>query len=81
MGTDEKGVQHFGPKDLTGRDYVEDLGVDERMMMMMMMMVIHLSETGCGGVDCIRLAQDRDQWRALVNAAVNLLVPQKMGNL
>jgi hypothetical protein len=34
-----------------------------------------LLEIGCGGVDWIGLAQDRDKWRALVNAAMNLLVP------
>jgi hypothetical protein len=26
------------------------------------------------GVDCIHLAQDRDQWQALVNTIVNLRV-------
>ena len=34
-----------------------------------------LQEMGCDGVDWIELAQDRDRWRALVTAAMNLRVP------
>jgi hypothetical protein len=34
-----------------------------------------LREKRWGGVDWIDLAQDRDQWRALVNIVMNLRVP------
>jgi hypothetical protein len=37
-----------------------------------------LREIGLGGVDWIRLAQDRDQWQAVVSVVMNLrvLVPR-----
>ena len=34
-----------------------------------------VQEVGCGGKNWIQLAQDRERWRALVNAVMNLLVP------
>jgi hypothetical protein len=34
-----------------------------------------LIEIGWDGVDWIDMAQDRDQWRALVNTVLNLRVP------
>jgi len=34
-----------------------------------------LQELGCGNMDWIGLAQDRDKWRTLVSAVMNLRVP------
>jgi hypothetical protein len=38
---------------------------------------IDLRDIGWGGRNHIDLAQDRDQWRALVNTVMNLRVPKK----
>jgi hypothetical protein len=38
-----------------------------------------LREIGWDDMDCIDLAHDTDQWRALVNTVMNLQVPQNIG--
>jgi hypothetical protein len=39
-----------------------------------------LQEVECWGIGWSELAQDRDRWRTLVNAAMKLRVPQNAGN-
>jgi hypothetical protein len=51
------------------RDHLEDAGVDGRIILRRIVMKWD------GGIDWIDLAQDRDKWRALVNARTNLRVP------
>jgi len=48
-----------------GKNQMKDRGVWEDIIKK------DLQEVGCGGMDWIELAQDRDRWRALVNAVMN----------
>jgi hypothetical protein len=52
-----------------GRHHLGDPGVDGRIILKWIL------KTWDGGMDWIELAQDRDKWRALVNAVMNLRVP------
>jgi len=51
-------------------DHCGDLGVDGGDNIRM-----DLQEVGCGYMDWIGLVQDRDGWRRLVSAVMNLRVP------
>jgi len=41
---------------------------------------MHLLEVGCGGMDWIDVAQDRDRRRALENVVMNIQVPYNAAN-
>jgi hypothetical protein len=52
------------------KDHLEDQGVDGKMGSNWTLGRL----AGGGGVEWIHLAQDRDRWRAVVNAVMNLRV-------
>jgi len=52
-----------------GRDHFENPGADGRIILRWIMRKWN------GGMDWSDLAQDRDRWRAFVNAVMNLPVP------
>jgi len=52
------------------RDHGGDLGVDGWINIRM-----DLQEVGCGYMDWIGLAQDKDRWRTFVSAVMSLRVP------
>jgi len=65
----ERCIQGFGCE-TSGKETTWNAGVDGRIILRWT-----FKEVGCRGMDWIDLAQDRDRWRALVNAVMKLLVP------
>jgi hypothetical protein len=67
---EDAGILDFGGKDrrkeTTRKNYRHRWEDNIRM---------DLREMGWGGMDWVQLAQDRDQWRALVNTVMKLRVP------
>jgi len=59
----------FWSENLKGRDHAEDVGVDGEDDIRM-----DFREIGWEGVNWMHLAQDRNQWQALVKAIMNLRV-------
>ena len=64
-----RGVYRFWWVNLKERDHWRDPGSWEYNIKM------DLQEVGCGVMDWIELAQNRDRWRALANALLNPRVP------
>jgi len=60
---------------LKDRGHLEGPGVDGRIILRW------IFRKWVGGMDWIDLPQDRDRWQSFVNAAINLLVQQVVGNL
>jgi hypothetical protein len=55
---------------LRERGHWGDIGVDGKIILRWI-----FREVGCGSMDWIVLAQDKDRWRALVNSVMNIRVP------
>jgi hypothetical protein len=58
----------FWWRNLTTRDYLEDLGIDSRIILNW------IFKNRMGGMGWIDLAQDTDKWPAVLNAVTNLWV-------
>jgi len=69
---EKRGDTGFWWGNLRESDHLGDPGLDGRVILRWIW--------GCGGMDWIELAQDRDKWRALLNAVMNLRLPLNAGN-
>jgi hypothetical protein len=66
----EEAYTGFWRGNLRKREHLGDPDVDGRIILRRI-----FQEVGCGEMDWIELAQDRDRWRALVNAVMKIRVP------
>jgi hypothetical protein len=62
----------FCLESLKRRDHLEYIGIDGRTILSWILRKLVM--------DWIHLAQDRDQWWAVVNTVMNLWVPYNVGN-
>jgi hypothetical protein len=72
-----KNVYKIWLESLQGRQHLEEL----RMRRRVDDIKVDLRRTELEGVGWIRVVQDRDRWRALVDMVMNLRVPYKAVNL
>jgi len=68
MGVEERRIQNFGGKPEGKRQFGRQRRRWEDNIK------TDLQEVGCGDMDWIDLAQDRDRWLAVVNAVTNFRV-------
>jgi len=71
---ERRGVYRVMVVNLRWKDHLDDGRTREDNIKM------DLQEVGCGHMDWIELGQERNMFRALVNAIMNLRVPQNAGN-
>jgi len=71
-GEERRGEVHTGFwwGNLRERDHLEDPGLDGRIILRWI-----FRKWDVGGMDWIELVQDRDRWRAFVNAVMKYRVP------
>ena len=62
----------FWWRHLRERCHFEDLGIHGRIILK-----LNFQEVWWDGVDCIDLSQDRDQWRGVVSAVMNIMLCNK----
>jgi hypothetical protein len=72
-GRQERCIQDFWWEDLMERNHLEDLAVDGDSIN------IDLQDVGWRDMDWIDLAQDRNRWRALVDAVMNIQFQKIVG--